>query len=182
MVHWFVLNIAPNAQKFLVCWLEFLCVETYQFVHFKPRRKRSSLRVSTFPGYLFVRLNLAENDWRMLHTIPGVIGFLGDDREHPMPLPEGELDELKRFHWFVFESEKNTSVTTFQPGDSLIIMRGPFASYEATCLIEKDKKVSVLVDIFGRSTQATIDCCDVKQKIIDDKIKNSVNNMWEEIL
>ena len=99
-----------------------------------------------FPGYVFVKMVYSDNTWHAIKSIRGVAGFVGASMEDPIPLTEDEVYEMG--------VEKREIVVSYNVGDTVRILDGPFSSFTGVVEeIEVDKNsVSVVVTMFGRET------------------------------
>ncbi|MBO8481004.1 transcription termination/antitermination factor NusG [Muribaculum sp. An289] len=122
---------------------------------------RNGKRVATermfYPGYILVECHMTGEIQHMIRNeIPNVAGFLtegkGKDKE-PMPLRESEVNRILGRVDEVSESDIET-VTTFDIGEAVKIIDGPFSGFNATVdEIHADRrKLKVMVMIFGRKT------------------------------
>jgi len=99
-----------------------------------------------YPGYVFVKMIYSDITWHVIRNIRGVTGFVGASGNDPFPLSEEEVYEMG--------VEKREIVVSYQVGDSVQILDGPFRSFSGTVEsidVEKNS-VSVIVSMFGRET------------------------------
>ena len=99
-----------------------------------------------YPGYVFVKMVYSDNTWHAIKSIRGVSGFVGASVEDPIPLTDEEVYEMG--------VEKREIVVSYNVGDSVRILDGPFSSFTGVVeSIEVEKNsVSVVVTMFGRET------------------------------
>ena len=99
-----------------------------------------------FPGYVFVKMVYSDNTWHAIKSIRGVAGFVGSSVEDPIPLTDDEVYEMG--------VEKREIVVSYNVGDTVRILDGPFSSFSGVVEeIDIDKNsVSVVVTMFGRET------------------------------
>lgn len=161
MDEWFVAHVASAAPRFLVPWLKHLGGSVQIFTHMRQRRKKSPVRVESFPGYLFV--NLPDTiTWGNVRELPGLIRWLSVDGRRPTALRSQEVQRIADFHsLFFMEDSPALTKVTFPVGTIVKIMAGPFTSFEAVCLEDDGIYVKVNVSIFGRSTLTTMKRSDV---------------------
>lgn len=153
-MQWFVLRIAPHAEKDvdkslreagIECWLP---VE--KRVRNAPHAKRKMVyTVPAVPGYMFVKVAACDRAWAGLLSVEGVISVLGGACG---PVPVSEAIRLK-FKNKLEERSTDAEVVAaaFPVGSAVAIEEGPFASFSGT--IEAtlaDQLAIVLVEIFGR--------------------------------
>jgi transcription termination/antitermination protein NusG len=118
--------------------------------------KRQQVSEKVLPGYILVRMDLTDQSWAAVRNTPGVTGFVGlSSRPSPLSLqevssllaPEPE-EQVKQA-----EAAKRAAVE-YEPGESVTVMDGPFATLPATVneINPDTQKLKVLVSIFGRET------------------------------
>ncbi|MBT0565896.1 transcription termination/antitermination protein NusG [Williamsia sp. CHRR-6] len=120
------------------------------------------------PGYILVRMELNDESWGAVRNTPGVTGFVGLT-SRPSPL---SMNEVLKFLAPRVETKKvaagrggsvaegieaaaaSTIEVDFQVGESVTVMDGPFATLPASIseVNAEQRKVKVLVSIFGRET------------------------------
>ena len=128
-----------------------ILVPTEEVVEMRAGQKRKSER-KFFPGYVLVEMDMNEDSWHLVKSIPRVLGFIGGTSDRPLPISKKEADAiLNRLEESV---DKPKPKTLFEPGEVVRVVDGPFADFNGvveTVDYEKSRlKVSVL--IFGRST------------------------------
>lgn len=124
-------------------------------------QKRTSNR-KFFPGYILVQMVLNEDTWHLVKETPKITGFLGDATE-PQPLSD---DEVKRIMAQVEEGAASPrSKTSFEQGETVKVIDGPFADFNGTVEEVKPEKgkVRVLISIFGRATPVELDFMQVEK-------------------
>jgi transcription termination/antitermination protein NusG len=115
-------------------------------------RKEVERRV--FPGYILVNMIMDEDSWYVVRNTPGVTGFVGMGTK-PTPLREEEVNKIMQR----IESDEPRIKVSFQPGEHVRILSGPFAEFSGTVdEIYPDKgKAKVLVSFFNRETPVEVD-------------------------
>ena len=133
-----------------------ILVPTEEVVEMKEGKKRKSER-KFYPGYVLVNMEMDDETWHLVKSIPRVLGFVGGTAERPAPITEAEatliLDRVTD------SAEKPRPKTLFEPGDLVRVTDGPFADF--TGVVEEvnyDKsRLQVAVVIFGRSTPVELE-------------------------
>jgi len=126
----------------------------------KGEKKISSRKF--FPGYILVNMELNDETWHIVRNTPKVTGFIGT-RKSPISIPETEVKEIMR------QIEEGTlrpkPKVTFERGDSVRIVDGPFANFNGIVDEVKPEKgrLRVLVSIFGRYTPIELEFLQVKK-------------------
>ena len=116
--------------------------------------KKVTLQEKIFPGYILVKMNLDDETWHTVRSIPGVTAFVGIGNK-PTPLSEKEVSAIQKFS----ELEAPTYKASFTINEAVRIVDGPFADFLGTVdnINEEKGKVRVLVSIFGRETPVELD-------------------------
>ncbi|WP_026376735.1 transcription termination/antitermination protein NusG [Aestuariibacter salexigens] len=137
-------------------------VPTEEVVEMRAGQKRKSER-KFFPGYVLVEMEMNEDSWHLVKSVPRVLGFIGGTSDRPMPISKKEADAiLNRLEESV---DKPKPKTLFEPGEVVRVTDGPFADFNGVVEevdYEKNRlKVSVL--IFGRSTPVELEFSQVEK-------------------
>jgi len=136
-------------------------IPTEQISEIRSGRKKISQR-KFFPGYLLVEMELTEQTYLFIKTVPGVTGFIGLGKK-PMPLPQKEVDRiLKRTE----ETQvKPSPKIIFEKGEQVRVKEGPFVNFNGTVdeLHPEKGKVKVNVSIFGRATPVELEYWQVEK-------------------
>jgi transcription termination/antitermination protein NusG len=116
--------------------------------------QRNYVQRKVFPGYVLVRMLVDDETWYALRNTPGVTGFVNVDNK-PVPLGETQVQNILK--GMTAEAPKVT--VSFQAGDTVRIIDGPFADFRGVIdEINNEKgKIKVLVSMFGRETPVEID-------------------------
>lgn len=138
-----------------------IIIPTEQISEIRSGKKKISQR-KFFPGYLLVEMEMSEQSYLFIKTIPGVTGFIGPGKR-PMALPQSEVDGiLKRTE----ETQvKPSPKIIFEKGEQVRITEGPFINFNGTIdEIHPEKgKVKVSVSIFGRFTPVELEYWQVEK-------------------
>jgi transcriptional antiterminator NusG len=117
--------------------------------------KRQQVQEKVLPGYILVRMDLTDQSWAAVRNTPGVTGFVGlSSRPSPLSLDEVAALLAPEPEEQVKEAEAKRTVVEYEPGESVTVMDGPFATLPATVneINPDTQKLKVLVSIFGRET------------------------------
>jgi len=133
-----------------------IIVPTEEVVEMKSGQKRKSER-KFFPGYVLVEMEMNDETWHLVRSVPKVLGFIGGTAERPAPISEKEAAAiLNRIE--TGEKKPRPSIL-FEPGEVVRVVEGPFADFNGVVEdvnYEKNRlRVSVL--IFGRSTPVELE-------------------------
>jgi transcriptional antiterminator RfaH len=157
MDRWYVIQAKPR-QEAIACEN----LERQGFDCFYPRirqckRRRGKINhllEAYFPGYLFIRLDMASDNISPIRSTTGVSQLvkIGD---MAVPVPNQVMQQLfLRFdHEAVFDNTK----TTFCKGQKVSVEEGILASTEALFeSINGEERAYVLMNILGRQTRVSM--------------------------
>ena len=108
-----------------------------------------------FPSYVIVKMIMNDESWHAVRNIRGVTGFVGPDSK-PVELTDEEVEKMG--------VEIKVVDLTFEVGDMIKVLSGPFAGYTGKVeeISPDKKKVKVVVSLFGRDTPVELDTSVVK--------------------
>ncbi|HEY5943218.1 MAG TPA: transcription termination/antitermination protein NusG [Solirubrobacterales bacterium] len=115
----------------------------------------------TMPGYVLVNMEMTDDSWNLVKNTPGVTGFVGAERNKPVPLSKPEVDRL--LHREI--AERPRTQAQFAIGESVKVISGPLSDFsgEIAEINEDAAKLKVLVSIFGRETPVEVGYDQVKK-------------------
>ena len=149
------------AQKGMADSFEHVLVPTKEVVEVRRGSKVNSER-KFFPGYVLIKMDMSDETWHLVKNTPKVTGFLGA-RERPTPITEAEAERILRQ---VTEGvEKPRSSISYEVGEQVRVIDGPFASFVGFVEESDDEKarLKVSVSIFGRSTPVELEYSQVEK-------------------
>ena len=174
---WYTLKVLSNfeqkAQKLIEKKLE-QEPESKEFFHevlmpseivttVKQGKKTARVR-KLYPGYLFVRMNIYDEEnptelnakaYYFINGINGVTDFIGG--KSPVQLSKTEIDTIKE-HIAKYQNEE-VPKSYYDIGQLVTILDGPFVGLQGS-ISEVDvehQKLKVLVSIFGRDTPVELE-------------------------
>ena len=166
MPTWFALKVQPEREKRIrdliaekirnkgmADVIRQILIPTESVSEVRKDGKRQVVDQKTYPGYLFVEMDMDNDDaWYIVTETAGVSGFVSADPRRPQPLPD---DEMARILKVIDDGrEKPKPKVEFESGAHIRIKEGPFNSYEG--VVEESYpdrgQLRVNVFIFGRST------------------------------
>ncbi len=114
-----------------------------------------------FPGYIFVNMVMTDTTWHLVKSAAKVTGFIGGQK--PQPVPQHEVEKVTK--QMVEGTEKARPHVTFEVGESVTVIDGPFANFNGTVeeINDEKAKVKVSVSIFGRPTPVELDFIQVEK-------------------
>ncbi|WP_448508465.1 transcription termination/antitermination protein NusG [Immundisolibacter sp.] len=139
-----------------------ILVPTEEVVEMKDGQKRSSER-KFFPGYVLVQMEMDEETWHLVRSVPRVLGFIGGSGDKPAPITEREADEiLSRVRE---GQDKPKPKVLFEVGEMVRVADGPFNDFNGVVeqVNYEKNRLNVSVMIFGRSTPVELDFSQVEK-------------------
>ena len=153
---WFILQFKPNAYHQANKNLNRQGFETFLPLNDITSRKLSRFINTSkplFPGYMFIRFNRAESEWRKINNTYGVSRLITFN-SNLKSIPTSFINNLmKRYD----SSGKLLPIAKFKKGDKVKVLGGPFADFIATVeKYEADQRIWILMDLMGRKTNIQI--------------------------
>jgi transcription antitermination factor NusG len=111
-------------------------------VRSKRRDRKAMIRVPLFPGYLFVKTDLAPVSHLEIVKTAGAVRLIGS-KQGPVPVPEDTIESLKIM---VSTDHPITTGNRLKKGDKVLVVQGPFAGITGT-FIRYGGKGRVIVNI-----------------------------------
>ncbi len=118
--------------------------------------KKVQVEKKFLPGYILVNMDLTDDFWHAIRSIPKVGGFLGGGGK-PQQISQKEVDRI--LEQIEKSEEQKKSSLVFEVGDSVKVNDGPFESFVGTVetVDEEKERLRVSVAIFGRATPIDLD-------------------------
>ncbi len=114
-----------------------------------------------FPGYVLINMDLNDETWHVVRSVPKVTGFVGG--MDPPPISDEEVAKITRQ---IAEGKlKPKPKVQMEVGENVRVIEGPFTNFSGVVDEVKPErgKVKVLVSIFGRSTPVELDFLQVER-------------------
>ena len=149
------------AQKGLADNFEEVVVPMEEVLEVRKGKKVTAER-KFFPGYVLAKMDLNDESWHMVKSIPKVTGFLGSHGK-PQPITQAEADRI--FAQVREGIEKPKPAVNFDVGETVKVNDGPFESMVGVVEeIDQDKaRLKVSVTIFGRPTPLELEYTQVEK-------------------
>ena len=138
-----------------------ILVPIEQVSEIKGGKKKISQR-KFFPGYILAEMELTDDTWYLIKSVPGVTGFVGAG-SRPLPLKEDEIETILK--QAKDAKEKPTPKVTFEKGEAVRGTDGPFTNFNGTiddANVAKGK-IKVMISIFGRATPVELETWQVEK-------------------
>jgi transcription antitermination factor NusG len=156
---WYVARVAPNMSMMTGGGLRRLGHRFLEFSYLEPPKPRKKpVERPWFPGYAFVRFDLAEPLWPLILDVPGVFYLLGSSPSRPIGLSDDELVRVA-VHLATISNAPplpSTRVLQMMGGQTVRVARGPFTGFCGAFIDRKGDEIRVNLDIFGRKTPVTL--------------------------
>ena len=111
-------------------------------VRSKRRDRKAMIRIPLFPGYLFVRTDLAPESHLEIVKTAGAVRLIGS-KQGPVPVPEETVDSLKIM---VTGDHPVKTGNHLKKGDKVLVVSGPFVGVTGT-FVRYGGKDRVVVNI-----------------------------------
>lgn len=174
---WYVLKVATGFEKSvtrsiaelakregLESFLGEVLVPTESVVEMGREGKKRRSQRKFFPGYILLEVEMNDDVWYKISSLPKVSGFVGGSRGNPVPISKKEVQTI--LDQMVVGEDSPKPKVLFEPGEVVQVTHGPFADFSGvveTVNYEKSRlKVSVL--IFGRSTPVELEFSQVEKQ------------------
>lgn len=166
---WYILKVQSNREdsiaaglrrRIKIAGLDYffgkVIVPTETVTEFKGGKKRVSKR-KLYPGYLVVQMEVNEETWFLVRETPGIGDFTGAGGK-PTPLLPHEVDRLIARQQDKAEQSPKLKIA-FSIGDRVKINEGTFENFqgEVSAIDETNGRVTVMINIFGRSTPVELE-------------------------
>ncbi len=123
--------------------------------------QKRNMKRKFFPGYIIVRMALDVETWHVVKGTPKVTGFVGGATKPP-PISEEEVAQMTQR--MKDGEEKPKPTITFEEGESVRVIDGPFANFSGYVdeVMPEKEKLRVMVQVFGRATPVVLDYTNVE--------------------
>jgi len=135
--------------------IEDIMVPTQEVTELKRGQRVSTVK-QIFPGYILIKMEMSDTAWHLIKNTDKVTGFLGGGRK-PVPISQREAEAMMSHLKDGVSAAAST--VTFDIGEELRVIDGPFASFNGMVeeIDEEKQRLKVSVLIFGRATPVELD-------------------------
>ncbi|MEW6691671.1 MAG: transcription termination/antitermination protein NusG [Pseudomonadota bacterium] len=133
-----------------------ILVPSEEVVEMRDGVRRKSER-KFFPGYVLVQIDMNDEAWHLVRSVPRVLGFIGGTPDRPAPISDKEAEAI--LNRMREGAEKPRPKVLFEVGEMVRICEGPFNDFNGTVEeVDYEKsRLRVAVSIFGRSTPVELE-------------------------
>jgi transcriptional antiterminator NusG len=139
-------------------------IPTERVAETKGGKKRITNR-KLYPGYIMVHMELNDDTWYLVRDTSGVGDFTGAAGK-PIAMLPAEVERMLGDAKADEGEEKEAKVKIdLSRGEAVKIKEGAFESFEGTIeeIDEEHGKITVLIEIFGRSTPVELEYWEVEK-------------------
>ncbi|MDR1475453.1 MAG: transcription termination/antitermination protein NusG [Holosporales bacterium] len=166
-MRWYVLNVYSGFEKKVVesvreraknkgleSFFGQMLVPSEDVIEVKRGMKVSTERCF-YPGYILVEMEMNDENWHLVKTVPKVGGFLGS-KVKPTPITSTEVDRILDHVAESVSNPRNTIV--FEIGEKIRVCEGPFNTFNGIVeeVDQEKERMKVSVSIFGRPTNVDL--------------------------
>ncbi|RMG74877.1 MAG: transcription termination/antitermination protein NusG [Nitrospirae bacterium] len=136
-----------------------ILIPTERVIELRGGKKRETDK-KFYPGYIIVEMELNDETWHLVRSVPRVTGFVGG--ANPVPLPEEEIDVIIQQ---IERAPQQPPKAQFQKGEVVRITDGPFTNFNGVVdEVDLDHgRLKVMVSIFGRQTPVELNFYQVEK-------------------
>jgi transcriptional antiterminator RfaH len=158
MRRWYVINSHAQAERKAAWHLGNQGFQVYLPQYMKRRRharRVDMVKAPLFPRYLFVELDLEQDQWRAISSTIGVSHMISGG-ERPLAVPDGVIDDIRA-------REDETGIVPvarearFRKGEKLRVMDGALIDHVGLfeCTSDQDR-VFLMLDLLGRQVRVRL--------------------------
>ena len=175
MSHWYIIHAYSGYEKRVAeavkeqaivqgldSLVEDVIVPTEEVIDVRRGQKVTSER-KFFPGYVLAKMVMTDDTYHLVKNTPKVTGFLGPQGK-PSPISEAEANRI--LHQVEEGVERPRSMISFEVGEEVRVIEGPFASFNGSVedVDEEKERLKVSVSIFGRATPVELEFSQVEKR------------------
>jgi transcription termination/antitermination protein NusG len=166
---WYILKVQSNREESIregllrrvnIAGLGFffdqVIVPTEKVTEFKGGKKKVIKR-KLYPGYLVVHMEINDDTWFLVRETPGIGDFTGA-AGRPSPMLPHEVSRIVAKQEEKSEKAPKLKIA-FREGERVKIKEGTFENFEGEVdsIDETNGRVTVMINIFGRSTPVELE-------------------------
>ena len=155
MFRWYALYTKARKEFQVAEILAAKGVETYVPALTVSTRRRGTVQRAFFPRYTFAQIDFATVGTSAVVWTPGLTNVVTFDGR-PAVVPDRIVEHLRNR---LAEISERGYAATFQPGERVLILEGPFKDFEAVFdkAMSGSDRVRILLEILGRVARYELD-------------------------
>ena len=153
---WFILRYVSGKERGLIRLLEYVDMPYLHLTYLQRVRRSKPINRAWLPGYFFLEFDRIRDNWGQILRMPYALEVLGA----PTPLPPGLIDDLVLR--LPARLAKPSALSCVAPGVRIRIKRGSFQGHEAAVTWSDRHQLKVILMIFNRPTEVTLDFRDIE--------------------
>lgn len=172
---WYILKVQSNREKSITAalkrkiavegledYFDDVVVPVEKVTEFKNGKKRVVNR-KLYPGYIVVHMHINDDTWFAVRETSGIGDFTGSGGK-PTPMLPHEVARIVQTEEEETEDAPKLNIS-FKIGDRVKVNEGNFESFEGEVheIDEHSGRVTVMINIFGRSTPVELEYWQVEQ-------------------
>ncbi|MGR3542044.1 MAG: transcription termination/antitermination protein NusG [Hasllibacter sp.] len=150
------------AERALEDEIDEVLVPTEEVIEIRRGKKVPTER-RFMPGYVLVHMEMSDEGFQIVNSIPRVTGFLGPQGK-PMPMRDAEVEAI--LGRVDEQKEAPRTLISFEIGEKVKVTDGPFEDFdgEVEQVDEEAQRLKVMVSIFGRETPVELEYTQVAKQ------------------
>ena len=172
---WYILKVQSNREKSITAALKRkiavegledyfgdVVVPVEKVTEFKGGKKKVVNR-KLYPGYIVVHMHINDDTWFAVRETSGIGDFTGSGGK-PTPMLPSEVARIIQTEEEETEDAPKLNIS-FKIGDRVKVNDGNFESFEGevNAIDEHSGRITVMINIFGRSTPVELEYWQVEQ-------------------
>jgi transcriptional antiterminator NusG len=169
---WYILKVAVNREDSireallrrvrmngLERYFADVVVPTEDVKEFTKTGKARVVKKKLYPGYILINMSINDESWFVVRETPGIGDFTGAGGK-PTPMLTRDVERILKLSRPVEEGPGQVKTAIpFKKGDRVRVKEGYFQNFEGDVdtIDEANGRVTVLVNIFGRSAPVELD-------------------------
>lgn len=157
---WYVIQTQPNGEARATTNLDQQGFEVYAPRYLKTcrhARRIMTVKAPLFPRYIFVRIDVTMQQWRVINSTYGVSRLI-ERGGLPTPVVAGVVEALKLRAGIDGFFKVDAGALRFKSGDSIRVRQGAFDECLGIFEARTDsERVAILLELLGRKVRVVLD-------------------------
>lgn len=155
---WYCVHVHHRQEELAMKHLAYQRMRAYfpQISRPPSRPGRPERVLPLFPGYIFVSFDVDRDRWHSIFSTHGVKQLFMDGSHRPRPVPQEALRIMRAIADKPPEYAALPAPAQLTPGQQVRVTAGAFTDFLAIVDWADDKRVGLLLEIFGRSTKSVL--------------------------